>query len=362
MAKRPAKSPTKKSIRSKPTAAPKLSGPNAGSKKSAKAVTVRKAAKKLTTGSASQSRPKSAATTRSASKTKTATSQSRKSQSSVASKGGGAIQLHLISDFTGNLANHMVGTVMSQFPDSAAHRVMHRFCDSPEKLREALSSLKSKRDVVLHAVIGSEAKALIETLALERQVPCYDLTGSLTEFLSQTLGQLPKNDPDRLHATDDQYFDRIDAMEFTLQHDDSRRLESIHEADIVLVGLSRVSKSPTSTFLGSLGYRTANVSFAPELGLPKELKKCSGKVVGLTMQPKRLFEIRQRRFKLNRFATAFEQRNETINYLDLRDVTREVVAAEALYRQWGFKVVDVTHMTIEEAATHVLDTLGKLTV
>lgn len=273
-----------------------------------------------------------------------------------------AKQLHLISDFTGNLANHLVGSVMSQFSETAAQRVMHRFCDSPEKLSEALKDLRAPRDIVLHAVIGTEAKQRIEATAAQKKVPCFDLTGSLTSFLATTLGEQPKNDMDRVHQIDEQYFHRIDAMEFTLQHDDSRRLESIHEADIVLVGLSRVSKSPTSTFLGSLGYKTANVSFAPELGLPKELKACAGRVVGLTMQPKRLFEIRQRRFKLNRFATAFEKRNESINYLDLRDVTREVMAAEEMYRQAGYKVVDVTQMTIEEAATHVLDVLGKLSV
>ncbi|MEZ6107741.1 MAG: kinase/pyrophosphorylase [Pirellulaceae bacterium] len=116
-----------------------------------------------------------------------------------------------------------------------------------------------------------------------------------------------------------------------MQHDDSRRLDTIDQADIVLVGLSRVSKSPTSTFLGSLGYKTANVSFAPELGLPKELKQCAARIVGLTMQPKRLYEIRQRRFRLNRFATAFEERHESISYLDVRG-NAKVMAAESMYR------------------------------
>lgn len=269
-------------------------------------------------------------------------------------------RLHLISDFTGNLANHLVSTVMSQYPDCEAERAIHRFCDSLEKIDKVLKPLRGPRDVILHAVIDSEAKRRIEEAALTKGIECLDLTGSLTEFLSRALGQQPTNDPDRVHKTDEQYFHRIDAMEFTLQHDDSRRLDTIDQADIVLVGLSRVSKSPTSTFLGSLGYKTANVSFAPELGLPKELKQCRGRIVGLTMQPKRLYEIRQRRFRLNRFATAFEERHESISYLDVREVTREVMAAESMYRAAGIPTIDVTQMTIEEAATHVLDKLGLL--
>lgn len=277
------------------------------------------------------------------------------------SGGNGTRTLHLISDFTGNLANHLVSTVVGQFADVSPKKVVHRFCDSDEKRARALRTVRDpSRDVVLHAVLDPAAKGQIEAHAASAGIPCFDLTGPLTDFLTAALQSTPKNDPDRVHPTDEGYFHRIDAMEFTLQHDDSRRLESIHEADVVLLGISRVSKSPTSSFLGSLGYKAANVSIAPSLGLPKELARCKGRVVALTMQPSKLFEIRQRRFRLNGFATALAERDESLDYLQLRDVSQEVMAAEQLYRKAKIPIVDVTGMTIEEAATHVLEELKLL--
>jgi len=270
-------------------------------------------------------------------------------------------RIHLISDFTGNLANHVVSTVLSQFGAVEVQRVVHRFCNSDAEIDRALSKVEhGEREILVHAVIDAAAKGRIEDWAATRAIPCYDLTGPVSRFLSEALQETAADDLVHLHKTDEEYFHRIDAMEFTLQHDDSRRLESIHEADVVLLGISRVSKSPTSTFLGSLGYKAANVSIAPEIGLPKELKRCKGRVVALTMQSAKLFEIRQRRFRLNGFATALAERDESLNYLQLRDVAREVMEAEQLYRKAKFPIVDVTAMTIEEVATHVLEELGLL--
>lgn len=267
--------------------------------------------------------------------------------------------LHQISDATGNLANHIVASLLGQFGELEVERIAHRFQDTPEKLAKTLAAIKdSRRDVVVHSVVDPVSKQIIEAHCVAKGIPCRDLTGDTSQFLATTLEAKPINDPDLLHKVDEDYFRRIDAMEFTLQHDDSRRLESIDQAEIVLLGISRVSKSPTSTFLGSLGYRTANVSIHPDLGLPAELKRCKGRVVALTMQAGKLYEIRKRRFEINGFAREFAARDETISYLEPREVSREVMAAEALYRQAGFPIVDVTGMTIEEAATHVLETLG----
>jgi regulator of PEP synthase PpsR (kinase-PPPase family) len=179
-------------------------------------------------------------------------------------------------------------------------------------------------------------------------------------FLAEKTGETPLNEFELVHSRDESYFERIDAWEFTMQHDDSRRLDSIKEADIVLVGLSRVSKTPTAAYLGWLGYRVANVSFAPETGLPKELKKCRGKVVALTMQPKRLADIRMRRMKINRFADAVARdRSKEFRYSDVRDTIREVMDAESTYRKMKFPIIDTTDATVEETAARIIQMLDE---
>lgn len=140
-----------------------------------------------------------------------------------------------------------------------------------------------------------------------------------------------------------------------MQHDDSRRLNSIDKADIILLGLSRVSKTPTSAYLGWMGYRVANVSFAPECGIPKEIKLNKKKVIALTIQPKQLSEIRSRRMQVNGFADVITSNPDLdFKYAGLRDTIHEVMKAERLYRDLKLRVVDVTDSTVEETAARIL--------
>ena len=161
------------------------------------------------------------------------------------------------------------------------------------------------------------------------------------------MGLLPKNDVSRLHRFDTAYQRRIEAMEFALEHDDGLGVRSLRAADLVIVGISRVSKSPTTLFLSSRGYKVANVSIAPETGFPDDLDKIAkSKIVAFTMQPKRLHEIRTARAKA--------MGAEGTMYGDLRSVIREVMDAESEYSRRGYPVIDVTNLTIEQSAAQVL--------
>jgi regulator of PEP synthase PpsR (kinase-PPPase family) len=187
-------------------------------------------------------------------------------------------------------------------------------------------------------------------------VPHFDLTGDCVAFIERHTGLRASNDVAAIHKHDTAYFGRIDALEFSLQHDDSRRLESIHEAEIVLVGVSRVSKTPTSAYLGWLGYRVANVSLVPGVSVPRELENCCDKSVGLTIRPKTLAEIRNRRLAVNGF---LERLSEIDHYTDLRTIIREVMEAERAFRDLGIPIIETSELTIEEIATKVLNVLGK---
>jgi regulator of PEP synthase PpsR (kinase-PPPase family) len=164
------------------------------------------------------------------------------------------------------------------------------------------------------------------------------------------MGELPENDLGRLHQVDEAYDHRIEAMEFALLHDDGLGLATLREAEAVIVGVSRVSKSPTMLFLASRGYKVANVSIAPETGLPDDLTKISQKkIVALTTRPNQLLEIRKER--------AVQMGLRGAEYDDLQAVIREVVEAEAEYRRRGWPVIDVTNVAIEQTAARIIEIL-----
>jgi regulator of PEP synthase PpsR (kinase-PPPase family) len=269
--------------------------------------------------------------------------------------GSGARAIHVVTDGTGGLPRHILAALLSQFPNLESPPRYHVFCDSREKVDQALRKVRN-HSIVLHALVNPAAKQhVIDDARGKKDVAHYDLTGGLVTFLAETTGESPLNDLDCVHARDERYFDRIDAWEFTMQHDDSRRIESIADADIVLVGLSRVSKTPTAAYLGWLGYRVANVSYAPQVELPKELKQCRGKVVALSMQPKTLAEIRARRLEVNGFADAVARdESKEFRYASVRDTIREVMEAETVYQKMKFPIVDTTNSTVEETAARII--------
>jgi len=265
--------------------------------------------------------------------------------------------LHVLSDATGNLASHMTHSVLTQFPAERFRFRYHLFIRNADDLLKSLKGVNGPRDLVLHRLLRPELKQQLLDLCAERKLPDYDLTGGLKDFLAANSGLKPYNDPNRLHPVDEQYFRRIQAMEFTAQHDDNRRMDSINEADIVIVGLSRVSKSPTSTWLGSLGYKTANVAIAPETGLPAELGGVApGRVAAFTTRPRELWQIRRRRF--SEFSKKIDHKDlEQLPYYDLRSIVSEVSWAEKEYRARGYPIFDISGQTVEEVATRVITTL-----
>jgi regulator of PEP synthase PpsR (kinase-PPPase family) len=258
--------------------------------------------------------------------------------------------LHIVSDGTGFLAGHMITAILSQFPDVEFKSNYHVLQDSLKKLEVTVESFGSRKTLVLHALVDPEAKCFVQNECVKRKIPHYDLTGSLVQFVSDHIRVAPANEFARLHQVNTGYFQRVEALEFTSQHDDGLGIETIHEADIVLVGVSRVSKSPTAMFLAAQGFKTANVSITPVAGFPKELNKVKKRVVALTMQPKRLQEIRTARLA--------NWNMESMSYDNLRDVIIEVQTVNVEFRKRRYPIVDITQMTIELTAATVLDLLG----
>jgi regulator of PEP synthase PpsR (kinase-PPPase family) len=259
--------------------------------------------------------------------------------------------LHLLSDSTGNLGQHMVTAFLTQFPVGAFVLRRWPFLTTEEQIWETLWRLSDEPGIVMHAVVSPTAKKMINGVCERHHWPVCDLTGSFVDFLASASGIAPTPDVNRLHDMSPEYRARIKAMEFTLEHDDGLGLETLHEAQIVLVGVSRTSKTPTSIYLGQQGYRVANIALAMQVEPPQQLLALKTKnVVGLLINPRTLSEIRTNR--------NVSWRMTDTNYNELHSVSKELAWSRALFEKQGWHTLDVTDQAIEETAGRIIHMLG----
>jgi len=216
-----------------------------------------------------------------------------------------------------------------------------------------MDEILSRPGLVMYTLVNREIRDVLEGRCMERNVPTISVLDPVIRQMGAFLGIEAQRLPGRQHAMDAAYFRRIDAMQFTLAHDDGHLTEDLDEADIVLVGVSRTSKTPTSMYLANRGYRVANIPIVPGIALPDrlfDLKKAF--VVGLTTQPDRLIKVRRSRLLSHR-----EER--TSAYVDLEEVQQEVLIARRLCARHDWPVIDVTRRSIEETAAAILNQLAK---
>jgi regulator of PEP synthase PpsR (kinase-PPPase family) len=257
----------------------------------------------------------------------------------------------LLSDSTGNLAQHMVTALLTQFPPRSVEVRRHPFLHSTARIAEALASLTSEPGMVMHSVVQPEHKEQIRARCEALGLPVCDLTEPFLQFMRDHTGLEPSRDLARLHDTGDDYRRRIEAVEFTLAHDDGLGLSSISRADVVLTGISRTSKTPTSIYLAEKGFKVANVSLAMELEPPAELLALGReRVVGFVIDAARLVDIRtQRRKAWHVGQTSYEA---------LAHVEQELAFSRALFMRQGWPTLDVTHLAVEETAAKVIALLS----
>lgn len=175
------------------------------------------------------------------------------------------IPLYVLSDSTGNLARHMVTGFLTQFPAGSFQVRIKPFVSEPHRWSESSKAIATRPGIVFHAVVSPQLKKKIGQHCETVGCPCCDLTGPAVEFLAKASRVQPTSDPQRLHGVDSVYCGRINAMTYTLEHDDGLGLDGLSDADIVLVGVSRTGKTPTSVYLAMLGFPVANVSLAAQV-------------------------------------------------------------------------------------------------
>lgn len=258
--------------------------------------------------------------------------------------------IFIVSDATGETAYRLLKAAMLQFTQDI---LITRFPNvrEEERIREIISSAAEDETLLVYTFVSPQLRSVMESLAAKAGRECIDLLGPLMEKLASFFHKQPVAKPGLLHQVDEEYFARIDAIEYAIRHDDSRSIKDLDTADIVILGVSRTSKTPLAIYLAQEGWKVANIPIVMGLELPRELFQIDqNKMVGLSIEPQRLAEIRRARLQ--------QLGAQSSSYADLDRVKEELNFAHSIYSQnplWP--VIDVTGKSIEEASQEVLDQL-----
>lgn len=262
------------------------------------------------------------------------------------------LHMHLVSDSTGDTVTAVARAGISQFDGVVPVEHVWSFVRSRAQVEQVLSMVKALPGVVIFSLVSNELRNALQEGCLEEKMPCVPILDGVFSALSSILGTETRQQVGRQHAMDDGYFSRIAAMDFMFQHDDGQCPWNLNEADIVLVGVSRASKTPTCIYLANRGLKTANVPVVLDCPLPRELGELTRPlVVGLTINPEPLVQIRSNRLKQMERGTAPPKMSD--DYTELEQVRAELVYARRLFARYDWPVIDVTRRSVEETAAAV---------
>jgi len=257
------------------------------------------------------------------------------------------VELHIVSDSTGETAARLVQALEAQFPEQPFEEVRHPRVESLDDLQLTVSRAKGRPAVMVYTLVEREMRELMRALCRSARLHYCDLLGHPIESIAKVSGMAAKMTPGARPPLNSTYFKRMEAIEFAVKFDDGVG-SGLHEADVVLVGVSRTSKTPLSIYLGYMGYKAANVPVVKGITPPPELHEvATAKIVGLTIDAERLGEIRTARVK-----TMGAGENKV--YAELLEIYEELEEAAALHRRLGCPVIDVTGLSIEETAHRVI--------
>ena len=260
--------------------------------------------------------------------------------------------VHLVSDATGETLNAMARAVCARFSNVLPIEHIYGLVRSQKQLDQVLNEIVDAPGIVLHTIVDAGLRSSLEAGCQKLDMPCIAALDPLVSSLSRHLGAPLSTRVGAQYALDNDYFNRMDALSYALGHDDGQGGQELNRADVVLVGVSRTSKTPTCIYLAHRGVRAANVPLVPSNGLPASLLELVGvPVVGLTVSPDRLVQIRR-----NRLRTLNEGRDGA--YADMDQVRGEIIEARRLFERKGWPVIDVTRRSVEETAAAVINILS----
>ena len=264
---------------------------------------------------------------------------------------GNYFHVHLVSDTTGEGLRQLLDKALMFFPAHQPLLHMHTLVRAPRDLEAVLERLEEEPGLVLHAIGTPQQRARLEHFCRDQGLPCMGVLDPLVEMLSAYLNTHEKHVKSPRPALDEHYFARMRALDYAMMHDDGQNARTLHEADIILIGLSRTSKTPTSIYLANQGYRTANIPFIGAQGLPGELLRLKKPlIVGLVATTRTLSGLRRNR--LDDIGA-----KDVRNYAERRAIAAEVTELKKLCARHGWPVIDVTRRAVEETAAMIINML-----
>ena len=259
-------------------------------------------------------------------------------------------QIYLISDSTGETLDRIFTAIKAQFKNINYKINTYSFTRTENQIFKILSEAeKDTKSIILYSIVDSSLAKYLANISSEKKIPCFGVLGDLILSFSKLLNQKASHEPSGQYALNDEYYGRIAAIQFTMNHDDGNLVKEIDKSDIILLGVSRTSKTPTAIYLANKGFKTSNIPLVNENSIPKKLKEnpkisC---VVGLNTEPERLVDIRK-----NRMNSLKE--NENKSYTDLERIKKEVEEAKNTFRKYKWPSIDVTRKSVEETAASII--------
>ncbi len=259
-------------------------------------------------------------------------------------------QIYLISDSTGETLDRIFLAIKAQFKNIDYKIHTFSFTRTENQILKILSEAeKFTNSVILYSIVDSSLAKYLANSSNDKNIPCFGVLGDLILSFSKLLNQKASHVPSGQHALNEEYYKRIEAIQFTMNHDDGNLVKEIKKSDIILLGVSRTSKTPTSIYLANKGFKTSNIPLVNEKSIPKVLKEnpkitC---VIGLNTEPERLVDIRK-----NRMNSLKESENKS--YTDIENIRKEVDHAKNTFKKYNWPVIDVTRKSVEETAASVI--------
>ena len=259
-------------------------------------------------------------------------------------------QIILISDSTGETLDRIFLALQSQFANFDYEKKEFVFTRTEQQIKKIINEYKEKRNsIILYTIVDTALEKSLNKICQENNIPCFGVLGNLILSFSKLLNQKATHKPSAQHVLDADYYKKIEAIQFTMAHDDGRKTEDIENADIVLLGVSRTSKTPTSIYLANRGYKTINIPLVLSQKIPSILEKDSKKfcIIGLFADPERLSEIRKIRANTN---TSIDLKL----YTNTDKIREEVDNSKKLFKKFNWPIIDVTRRSVEETAASII--------
>ena len=259
-------------------------------------------------------------------------------------------QIYLISDSTGETLDRIFIAIKAQFKNIEYKIHTYSFTRTENQIFKILSEAeKYTNSIILYSIVDSNLAKFLANTSEDKKIPCFGVLGDLILSFSKLLNQKASHQPSGQYALNDEYYKRIAAIQFTMNHDDGNLVKELNKSDIILLGVSRTSKTPTSIYLANKGFKTSNIPLINENSIPKALKDnprmaC---VVGLNTEAERLVDIRK-----NRMNSLKETENKS--YTNIENIKKEIDQAKDTFRKYNWPIIDVTRKSVEETAASII--------